>query len=61
MKARKCIKCDNSTHQEDGVCVICRLGIKQVYSDLIDLLKKDKNFNFRRLKIAKISDYVKIL
>ncbi|NWF76801.1 MAG: hypothetical protein HXY53_09605 [Nitrospirae bacterium] len=54
MKARKCIKCDNSTHQEDGVCVICRLGIKQVYSDLIDLLKKDKNFNFRRLKIAKI-------
>lgn len=54
MKARKCTQCDNSTHQEDGVCVICKIGITQIYSELIELLKKDKNFNVRKLKIAKM-------
>ena len=45
MKAKKCQKCDNSTHQKEGICVSCQLGLTQMYNELIDLLKKDKKWN----------------
>lgn len=54
MKTRKCTKCNNSTHQEDKICVSCKLGLTQMYDELVDLLKKDKRFKFQSLKISGI-------
>jgi hypothetical protein len=46
MKAHKCTNCDNTTHQKDGICVICRLGITQMHEELVDLMKKKKKLQF---------------
>jgi len=45
MKAHKCMKCDNTTNQKDGICVICRLGITQMHTELVDLMKKKKKLH----------------
>ncbi|MEW6417647.1 MAG: hypothetical protein AB1480_05955 [Nitrospirota bacterium] len=50
MKVYKCIKCNNKTHQEDSICVICKIGITQMFSELVDLLKKD---NRRKIQLSK--------
>jgi hypothetical protein len=45
MKAHKCMKCENTTNQKDGICVICRLGITQMHTELVDLMKKKKKLH----------------
>jgi hypothetical protein len=52
MKTNKCIKCDNKTHQKDNLCVSCRIGLTQMYDELLDLLKKDKKWNLRTFKMS---------
>ncbi len=43
MKTHKCIKCDTiTTRQEDGICVVCKIGVTQMHAELVDLLKKNK-------------------
>jgi hypothetical protein len=51
MKVYKCIKCNNKTHQDDSICVVCRINIPQMFNELIDLLKKDNIRNYRLSKI----------
>lgn len=50
MKVHKCLQCDNKTHQKDGICVSCRLGITQMYTELAELMKKDKKYALRTRK-----------
>ena len=50
MKAKKCLHCDNQTLQKDGICVICKVGIARMYTELADLLNKEKT----KLKAAKM-------
>jgi hypothetical protein len=52
MKANKCINCDNQTFQKDGICVSCKLGLKQMYTELVDPLQKDTKWNLQTAKIA---------
>ncbi len=52
MKAKKCTYCENTTYQKDGVCVLCNIGLPSMYSELVTLLKKDKEFKVQKLKIA---------
>ena len=40
MKHHKCTNCNNDTFQKDGVCVICKLGLTQMYAELAALSKK---------------------
>ena len=42
MKANKCMHCDNQTLQKDGICVICKIGVARMYTELADLLNKEK-------------------
>jgi hypothetical protein len=49
MKINKCIKCENTTRQPDGICVVCKLGISQMHTELISLLKKKKRWNVRHI------------
>jgi hypothetical protein len=42
VKTHKCIKCDITTRQEDGICVVCKIGVTQMHAELVDLLKKKK-------------------
>lgn len=50
MKTKKCCNCDNQTLQKDGICVICKIGIARMYTELADLLSKQKT----KLKVAKV-------
>jgi hypothetical protein len=43
MKANKCIHCDNQTFQKDGICVICRIGIARMYTELASVLNKEES------------------
>jgi hypothetical protein len=52
MKAHKCAKCDNKTFQKDDICVICKIGLTGIYTDLVDLLKKSNKGTLRTLKIS---------
>ncbi len=52
MKANKCVKCDNKTFQADKICVVCRIGLTGIYTELADLLKKSGKGNLRTLKIS---------
>jgi len=52
MKAKKCKQCNNETFQKDGICVICRIGITPVYTELVDLLKQDSKWDSRIHKTA---------
>ena len=52
MKTRKCIKCDNKTHQEDSICVICKIDLTRMFSDLVESLKKDNRWDFHLSKIV---------
>ncbi len=40
MKHNKCTNCNNDTFQKDGICVICKLGLTQMYAELAALSKK---------------------
>ena len=48
----KCKNCDNQTFQKDGICVSCRIGINQLYTQLTDLLQKDTKCNLQTAKMA---------
>jgi hypothetical protein len=50
MKVYKCIKCNNKTHQEDSICVVCKINIPQMFAELKDLLKKN---NRRKIQLSK--------
>jgi hypothetical protein len=41
MRSIRCRECGNETLQKD-ICVLCQTGITQMYEDLKDLLKKDR-------------------
>lgn len=54
MQATKCIECHTETFQREGICVLCKAGVTQMYKELIDLLIKDKRYKLlRSLKIWK--------
>ena len=50
MASTKCIRCSNETFQKDSLRVLCEGGITQMYEELIQLLKKNKEW--RLLKTA---------
>jgi hypothetical protein len=50
MKTNKCVRCDNKTFQEDKICVVCKIGLTGIYTELADLLKKGNKENYRTLK-----------
>ncbi len=52
MKAKKCLECDNETYQEDGICVLCKIGITRIDDELIDALKKDNKWDLLEQKAA---------
>lgn len=37
-KSNKCIECGIKTYQKDGMCVLCKTGITQIY-EMIESLK----------------------
>jgi hypothetical protein len=51
VKTNKCVRCDNKTFQEDKICVVCKIGLTGIYTELADLLKKGSKENFRNLKV----------
>lgn len=53
MKAKTCTQCDKKTFQKDGICALCKIGLTQMYDELIDLLKKDNKLAIRTPKTAK--------
>jgi len=52
MKTNKCIKCDNKTFQRDNICVVCRIGLTGIYTELSELLKKGNKGNLRTAKAS---------
>jgi hypothetical protein len=51
MKIKECRLCGKRTNQKD-VCVLCATGITQMQQELVDLLKRDKQWNLlHKLKI----------
>jgi hypothetical protein len=52
MRSTKCRKCGNETFQKD-ICVLCQTGITQMYEELMDLLKKDREQNVLKKKHKK--------
>lgn len=40
-KSNKCKECGIKTYQKDGMCVLCKTGITQIY-EMIESLKTDK-------------------
>jgi len=52
MKVYKCIKCNKNTHQDDSICVVCKINIPQMFAELVDLLKKDNRWKFHLSKIV---------
>jgi hypothetical protein len=45
IRITKCKKCGTKTSCRNGICALCKAGITQIYDELRDLLKKDKNWN----------------
>jgi hypothetical protein len=39
-KMSKCTVCGTNTYQKEKICVLCAIGIRQKYEELIDLLKQ---------------------
>lgn len=52
MKVKKCKKCSNETYQEDNICVLCKIGVTQMYQELDDLIKKNNKWNLHPRKAA---------
>ncbi len=52
MKVNKCVTCGNKTFQEDKICVVCRIGITGIYTELVDLLKKGSKGDLPTLKAS---------
>jgi len=48
MQAAYCIECGIETYQQDGLCVLCKTGITQLYKQLIYLLNEDKSWVLRQ-------------
>ena len=44
-KSNKCKVCNTKTYQKDSICVLCKTGITQMYEELIELLKKNKEWD----------------
>ena len=53
MKTYKCTACNNKTFQKDSVCALCKIGLTQMYDELVDLLQKDGKHHLRTAKTAK--------
>jgi hypothetical protein len=43
-KSNTCKVCDTKTYQKDSICVLCKTGITQMYEEMIELLKKNKEW-----------------
>lgn len=52
MKVKKCEKCSNETYQEDNICVLCKIGVTQMYQELDDLIKKNNKWDLHPRKAA---------
>jgi hypothetical protein len=52
MKVKKCDKCNNETYQEDNICVLCKIGVTQMYRELDDLIKKNNKWDLHPRKAA---------
>lgn len=44
-KSNTCKVCDTKTYQKDSICVLCKTGLTQMYEELIELLKKNKEWD----------------
>jgi hypothetical protein len=44
-KTTKCAHCGTETSCKNSICVLCKTGITQIYDELMDSLKSDKNWN----------------
>ena len=53
MKTHKCTSCNNKTFQKDSVCALCKIGLTEMYDELVDLLQKDSKHQLRIPKTAK--------
>jgi hypothetical protein len=53
MKTYKCTACNNKTFQKDSVCALCRIGLTEMYDELVNLLQKDSKHNLRIPRAAK--------
>lgn len=36
-KTKKCVQCGMRTYQKDGVCVLCKTGLREAGQSLIDV------------------------
>jgi len=52
MKAKKCRECGNETFQDDDICVLCKIGVTQMYRELDDLIKKKDKWHLNHRKTA---------
>lgn len=53
IKLTKCSECNTETYQRDGICVLCKTGINQMYRELIELLRKEKQLKLiKKLKLV---------
>ncbi len=50
MKVKKCKQCDNETYQDDDICVLCKIGVTQMYRELDDLIKKNNKWTITERK-----------
>lgn len=41
----RCRECGMKTYQKDHQCVICKIGLKQIHSELLALLMEDGNIS----------------
>jgi ornithine carbamoyltransferase len=51
MQSNKCTECGNETYEKDCICALCKKNITQMHEELIELLKKDKEWKLRENKI----------
>jgi len=52
VKTKKCQKCNNETYQDDNVCVLCKIGVTQMYRELDELVRKNTKWNTAQRKAA---------
>ncbi len=56
MKINKCIDCSSETPPDDSHCAICKVGITQMYDELIYLLTIHNSWGLLQ-KLRKIETY----
>ncbi|GEM_PF-1964939 len=47
MRMTRCMECGILTYQKDQQCVICKIGLRQMHSELLMLLLEDGNIGLR--------------